>query len=1125
MHNSGVLMHSISRGALRLRAPFFAFALAFATVVNAQTSRGTVTGLVTDSQKATVPGASVDLINTATNVTRSTQTNDSGLYRFDAVDPGQYSLQVKTTGFRTFVAKQFEVGAAQVLTLDTSLELGEVQQVVEISAEAIQLQTEAPVRASNITTKQIDELPLASRNPYMLALTAPGVTTNKFTTPTATFSVNGGRGRSNNFMIDGTDNNDISVAGQALAIANPGLIQEVNVQAANYDAEFGRAGGAVVNVVTRSGSNNFHGTAGFLLDSTWDDAISSSLSNSEEVKARGHNLPGTEQQYYGTFGGRIIKDKLFFHLAYLELRQGSTSAIEMVTFTPAGRSRFGQLFPRGANRNADFLQDLTAGYDANFRNFNVDLGDGRGNIEFGRGIFSYPQTARQRQYGAKIDQHFSDRDILSGRLVIDDQAVPNGGETSSFPSFITSNTATTYAIGVTETHVFSPGLTNELRLAYMRFNLDYPLDPVNPLGKTSPLLAIAGLNTTTSFPYGVTANFPQGRIFNNYTIQNTTSYVRGTHTLRFGLDVMNQRARQAAPFNERGILDYRASTGAVNYSGLANFVDDFGGANGNAQRAFGNPFYYPSLYRQAYFFQDRWRATPSLTLSAGLRYEYFGTPMNVIPAPAFTGLYNIDPVTFTGPFGQPNKVSDDKNNFSPMVGIAYAPTFASGPLQWLFGEHKTSFRAGYGLGYDSYFNNITSNASASAPNNLSVTNTSTASASVLRGISNWSSQLPLIAPAATPLLAQTGVWQNLVNPYYQRWSFTIQRELAQNWLLDLGYVGSKGTKLFATEQLNPLVPTSLRAAIPSSVPASRTQGRLDPLQGSRQIRTNGASSNYNSFQAEVKRRFSNGFQFSSSYTWSKAIDNASELFNYGNTANLALWSLPIYYGGATLDRAVSGFDRPHRWVFSYVYELPWMKQQTNLLGYIVGGWQVSGLTAYESGNPYTVTNGQDSDGLEGNDRPNFNPAGRPGVRAVINSGSPTGYVNPDAVDAAGNPTPINPSEARYIGLPTNPDPTRVGPIGNLGRNTERSPGLKNWDLNIVKRFRIMERASLQLRAEFYNLFNTPQYGTVSVSPFRPPQNSQTIPANVNTSQPGVFLNAQSVDGGGRVIRWHLRLEF
>ena len=214
-----------------------------------QTSRGTVTGLVTDSQKAAVPVPTLTSRAHATNVTRSTQTNDSGLYRFDAVDPGHiYSLQVKTTGFRTFVARAVRRGAAQVCQRGCALELGEVQQVVEVSADAVQIQTESPVAPRISSTKQIDELPLASRNPYMLALTAPGVTTNKFTTPSATFSVNGGRGRSNNFMVDGTDNNDISVAGQAVNCESRYSIQEVNVQAANYDAEFGRAGGAVVNV-------------------------------------------------------------------------------------------------------------------------------------------------------------------------------------------------------------------------------------------------------------------------------------------------------------------------------------------------------------------------------------------------------------------------------------------------------------------------------------------------------------------------------------------------------------------------------------------------------------------------------------------------------------------------------------------------------------------------------------------------------------------------------------------------------------------------------------------------------------------------------------------------------------
>ena len=1121
-HSDGSARH-FSRGF----AHVFVLSLALAAVASAQTSRGTVSGLVTDSQKGVIPAATVDLTNLSTNVSRSTQTNEAGLYRFDAVDPGQYSLQVKSTGFRSYVAKQFDVGAAQVVTLDPMLEIGELTQVIEVSGDGVQLQTEAPVRAVNITRKQIDELPFASRNPTMLALTAPGVTSNKFTTPTGTFSVNGGRGRSNNFMIDGTDNNDISVAGQSLQVANPGSISEVNVQTSNYDAEFGRAGGAVVNVVTRSGSNAFHGTAGIVLDSTWDDAISSSFSNSPEVQSRGHNLPGTEQQFDGTFGGRIIKDRTFFHLSYLELRQFSTTATEMVTFTPGGRARWGQLFPRGSNVRADALADITAGYDATFRPFTLDAGPGRGPVEFGRGLFPFPLTQLQRQYGARIDHELTKRDNLSGRFLINDLNQPVGGERSSFPSFNTSATNKIYSYALSETHVFSPTLTNETRLAYTRFNLDVPLDPVNPLGKTLPLLAIQGINTTTSSPYGVTATFPQGRIYNNYTLQNTTSMVRGTHTFRFGVDLMNQRARQAAPFNERGILDYRDSSfGDIRYTGLANYIDDFGGGGGNVRRTFGNPFYYPSLFRQAYFAQDRWRMSPSLTISMGMRYEYFGTPMNVIPYPAYTGLYNIDPVTFTGPFGQPNKIDADKNNFSPMIGIAYSPSFRDGLLGKIFGDRKTSFRTGYGIGYDSFFNNITSNASASAPNNIAFNNAAQASEVFPRGTASLSATFPLVSPALNPLADQSGILKELRNPYYQRWSFSIQRELTERWLLDVGYVGSKGTRLFATEIMNPLVPVDLRAQVPASVPAANRQNRLDPLQGARSVRTNGGSSSYHSLQTEVKRRFANGLQVNASYTWSKAIDNLSELFNYGNTATLANPVVPAYYGGLSLDRAVSAFDRPHRLVFSYVYELPWFKQSRGILGQTLGGWSVTGLTTYESGNPYTITNGQDSDGLEGNDRPDYNPLGQKGVRAVPDNTSPTRYVNPDVPGPNGTflRQPIDPVMAEFIGLPANTG-SGIGRIGNLGRNTERAPAIRNWDLNIIKRFKLTESVAIQLRTEFFNLFNTPQYGTISVSPFAPPQNAQTVPATVFSSAQGVFANEKSVDGGGRVIRFQLRLQF
>jgi hypothetical protein len=583
---------------------------------------------------------------------------------------------------------------------------------------------------------------------------------------------------------------------------------------------------------------------------------------------------------------------------------------------------------------------------------------------------------------------------------------------------------------------------------------------------------------------------------------------------------MNQRARQAAPFNERGLLQYGASSGAQSFSGLANFLDDFGGSGGAASRTFGSPFYYPSLYRQAYFAQDRWRATDSLTLTLGLRYEYFGTPMNVIKTPAYIGIFNVNPTTFESPFTLPNKVSADKNNFGPVAGLVYSPSADSGILGRLIGQKKTAVRMGFGMGYDSFFNNITSNAVAAAPNAVSSAETSQVSTATPRGTANLSALIPKTAPGISPLLSQSGIEQNLRNPYYMRWSAGIQRELPGNWLLDMSYVGSRGIRLFAQEDLNPLVTAELQTPVPASVPANRKQARLDPLSGPRNIRTNGGSSIYHSGQLELKRRFSNGFSFTGAYTYSKVIDNASEIFSYGNTANIAGQAVPSIYGGLSLDRSVGFFDRTHRGVFTYNYEVPFMKSQRGIIGHFLGGWEAAGLTTYESGTPYSVANGQDADGLGGaGDRPDYNPAGRPGVRAVPDSSSPTGYVNPED-----GRKPIDPKDAQYIGLPANDGKKRTR-TGNLGRNTLRGPGLKNWDLNAIKNIRISERFQLQFRAEFYNVFNTPQYGVVSASPFAVAQSTQTIPASVFNSQAGVFLKETVADGGGRVIRWQLRLRF
>ena len=1131
-----------------------ALVIALSPLALGQTSRGTVTGTVTDPNGAVIAGAEVTLISGATKLTRTTTTNSEGLYRFEAVDPGPYSVKVNATGFGEVVNTGIEVRANQ--TSDVPAQMAPAGQIetVNVAADAGQLlQVEAPVRGGNIDKARITELPFAGRNPVSLALTLPGVSTNRFGFGVGTFSVNGSRGRSNNFLIDGTENNDISVAGQGFQITNPDAVQEVSVQTSNYDAEFGRAGGAVVNTITKSGTDDFHGSIAYLLDSTHDDAITNTQSLSAVIRQRGHPPRGTEQYYAGTIGGPLLfprfgegkslwrydgRQKTFFFAAWQEQFRSSSTQATRTVLSQAGRNQLRNLFPTGTNPRVDILMDVTRNVIGESSFQNIDIGARPGcpspcNIQFGTGSLFVPQTYRERQAQLRIDHKISENDQFSARYLFDDQKDPLGGGIT-FPGFGTANNNTYQNLLFTETHIFSPSWTNEARLAYNRILIDFPLNPDDPLGLVLPRFDISTLSQ-----FGIATNLPQGRVANNYVFQDTMTHTHGNHTFRFGLDLLKQRSRQFAPIVERGLLTFRSGGG---FTALGNYIDNFAGSGGGTQRDFGSPRYYPFLFRQAYFVQDRWRVSDSTTLTLGLRYENFGNAINTLHTAAFTGLFNVNPVTFTGPFSQPNDVEDDNNNFAPTFGLAYSPSFENGLLGRIFGNRDMVIRLGYQLGYDSFFNNIASNAATSSPNVVATAIPSAITGTLPRGLSNVTGSLPLTPRPLSPLDSQTLVVGNLVNPYYQRWSAGFQRALPGNLVVDASYVGSKGTKLYLNEDLNPSVPAvaspfhpGIQRITPAGFTGSTTctpntagcliSGRLDNLQGSRLIRTNGGSSSYHSAQLLVTRRFTNGFSLTSAYTWSKLMDNASEVFTVADTNLPQQASFPAIFGGQALERAVSFFDRPHRFSLTYVYELPFMRSQQGFVGHLLGGFQISGVTTFESGVPLTVVNGQDADSIGGNlDRPDFNPSGQPGVRAVpaIATTNPNAcnvaagtlfYTNPDAGGAC-----INPATAQYIGLLAG-----TGRRGSLGRNTLRTPGQNNWNLNILKRVNVGEGKFFELRTEFYNVFNHPQYGTASVSPFSP--GSTGVPANVFTSAGGQFLHPEFSDGGGRVIRYQLKFAF
>jgi outer membrane receptor protein involved in Fe transport len=1134
--------------------------LSISVTAYSQTSRGTVSGVVTDSNGGVVVGATVNLKNLETTLTRTATTNDDGFYRFDAVDPGNYAATFTGTSFGELTKTDVVVSGGLTSTVNAQLQPAGQQVTVNVTDEGgALLQTEAPVRGGNINTKQITELPIASRNPVSLALILPGITSNRGGLGSSTFVVNGARGRSNNFMIDGMENNDISVAGQGLQIVNPDAVQEVNVQTGNYDAEYGRAGGGVINVITRQGGSDFHGTLSAFFDSTRDDAITSSQARNPAIVRqpvqpagvipRGYPPFGLQTSYNGTVSGPLYLPKFgeggpgfwhnnnrtFFFVGYQWDRQRQIGAQTLTTPSPAGVATLRSLFPPGTNANVDAylasVQNVLAVSSfqqvALGRGGNTNTGSSttcpapalnRPCVEFGSFFKNFSSIFDERQFQLRIDHQIGPRDQLSGRFLYDRQGQPFGGTANALPGFEADFAAKYYNFVLSETHSFSSSLTNEMRIGYNRIALNFPLRDEAVAGNV-PRIVFNGLTLTS---LGADATFPQGRIANNYVVQDTLTKVMGNHTFRGGVDYLRQISVQAAPFNPRGNLTFTSSTG---YNSFGNFVDNFGGSNATASRDFGSAIYPPSLHRIAGFFQDRWRVTNALTLTLGLRYEYFGTPFNTLRTPAYTGLFNVNPVTLAGPYSEPNQVASDTNNFAPTIGFAWSPSYTEGFLGTLFGENKTVIRGGYQIGYDSFFNNIASNAAVSSPNIISTAVTSLTSTANPRGLPNFTSQFPTTARPTSPFDAQTLIDPELVNPYYQRWSLGIQRELPGKLVMDASYVGSKGTKLYVTLDANP---TLNRPDLLLPVPAGFTgtpASRLDRLQGIRQVRSNDGSSSYHSAQLGITRRLANNFTVQGGYTWSKLISNTDEVFGIGLATTTAFYALPGVFGGGPLERGLSLFDRAHKGNITLVYEIPY-PEAPRFVDHFTRGWQFSGITTWESGVPYSVFNGLDSDGIGGGlERPSFNPNGQVGVRAipVVDANNCiTSYINPDAGGAA-----INPANAQYIVNPTYvPGASCSVPrFGSLGRNTLRTPGLNNVNLNLQKNIKLRGAMRLELRAEFFNVLNHPQFTQGSISPFSPAGGA--INSNAATAPAGRFLNADTVgtDGGGRVVRYQLKFRF
>ncbi len=868
----------------RLAAVFALTVAAFA-----QTSRGTVSGTVMDSSGAVVPGASVTVIGTETGTRRSTFSNEAGIYRFDAVDLGLYEIKITHPGFKAFVSTGLGVEANRTTMIDAKLEVGSEEIAVQVSAAAeAAIVRDAPLRGGNFLPRQISELPLIGLNPISLARTLPGVVQTSGSHLLALgggeavqFSVNGQRLRGNNFLLDGTENNDIAFTGVAQPFNIADAVEEVSAQTGNYSVEFGRASGGIFNVVTKSGTNTVHGTLFWRYRSQRFESVSNlDKLNRSPKSVFSHNVGGF------TAGGPIRKDKTFFFAAFQQDTRRSTANFPLVVPSATAVERLRSLFP--SNPRLDLylgaLGDLRGSAAPIGLALGVDprTGMDRGSVQFATAPLGLPRTDEGPQWLARIDHYRSEAHRLSWRYLYDSRI--NSPLGVDFPGFITDTGERNQNFLFADSYTFGPTYTNEFRFSYGKLYANQSrISPQSvPLAHTLPVITIQNVA-----PLGINQAQPF-RDANNLLFQETQTKLSGRHTFRYGVELLRQLATQKASGYPLGEYQYQ---GAPGFSAFANFLDDFSGPSGRIRKTAGNSIFDPNQFHQSYFFQDTWKTTPSLTLTLGLRYENFGMPANVLRYPAFAG---FDPDRFF----EPNKVNRDDLNFGPAFGLAWSPSFSSGWFGKLLGDHKTVVRGGYQVSYQALPTQVISlDLATSTPNAIF---SEIIGAATGRGTPNWFAQLSGAAARPSLLDTQYGTLEkNFRNPYTERWSFGFQRQLPGRALLDISYVGSESHKLTTRVDVNPLQPDG---------------SRLHPDFGQRTVRASLGNSAYHSLQAGVNRRFAHGLQFAASYTWSRSLDSTSEGIVQVSTQNNSsgLTSVPAALGGLKLDRGISDFDRNQR---------------------------------------------------------------------------------------------------------------------------------------------------------------------------------------------------------------------
>jgi hypothetical protein len=990
-----------------------------AALASGQTWRGAIAGRILDSSEASVSGANITVASSETGRSRKAVSDASGEFAVSLLAPGSYEITVERDGFRKHV-QSLTLFVNQDARVDITLQPGNRTEAVTVTATAELLKTEAPSLSTVVTNDAIRQLPLDGRNFYELSLLAPGTAPAAQGSPGSVrgdfaIHVNGAREDANNFLLDGVYNGDPKLNGVGVT-PPPDAIREFEVLTHSYDASFGRNAGGQINVVLKSGTNDLHGAA-------WHFFRNAALDARNYFAPPSEGDPRYQRNQFGfSLGGPIARNRTFFFGDYegTRAREGMT----LITNVPTALERAGD-FSQSARPAIDLFTQQP------FPNNRIPsqrlhpIGSAIANLYPlpnrdvpGQNYISSPvRRDGLNHFDARIDHHFHPASEFALRYSCADRTLfePFAGVgTSRVPGFGNDVARRAQNVMASETHSFSPRLVNELRLGFNRVAFGVFTENQNrslnrEIGLPEPWLnsrsqGLTFISLPGYSPLGDEYTNPQHSVTNTYQIIDQASYSLGRHLLKFGGELRWLQQNAYRDIQARGFMTFFGISGNPVGDLLQGFPVYTGAARVDNHQNLRSRSY-------ALFLHDNFRVTPELTLSTGVRYEYMAPGADIRDRATV-----YDPAAGTlapvGVNGMPRGgYEPDRNNFAPRIGLAWTPI------------ESTVVRASYGMYYDQ---------SALAPSESLYFSPPYYQFNLYAALPTFPLLLHDPFPSNYPFplpSSALSIQRDLRTPYLQHWNAGIQQELGRSRVLEIAYVGTKGTKLLASRDIN--------QPMPSAAPINpRPNPRFDDIT----TLESRANSIYHSLQTKLQQRMTRGLNLLASYTFGKSIDDASNFFASTGDPNFPQDSYNL-----RAERGRSSFDVRHRMSLSYVWELPFTGNRW------LRGWQTSGVWTFQSGRPFTAALLPDVD--------NSNTG-----RTVL------GFGANDRPHVTRSPELDDANERRWFDTGAFTMPER-GTFGNAGRNIVEGPGLQTINISLLKNTSITERVTIQFRAEAFNLLN------------------------------------------------------